>query len=195
MGNDPIYIVDGALRDDLSGVNPNDIESMEVLEGRRFGRRSTAHGASNGVIIVTTKKGSRWQGAPGRLRPYRWAVRRRREKWDLHAVRAKQIALVRPAIANSLRQVDRARWRASSWLDGANVAVGTGNTVEQPNQFTTRYLEYGGTVPDRLSSGCSIRSTTSKVIIFTDTDLQDQWFSEAFWQKEYIGVNGRQRQD
>ena len=31
MGNDPIYIVDGALRDDLSGVNPNDIESMEVL--------------------------------------------------------------------------------------------------------------------------------------------------------------------
>ena len=35
---------------------------------------------------------------------------------------------------------------ASSWLDGANVAEGTGNTSNR-NQFTTRYLEYGGTVP------------------------------------------------
>lgn len=32
MGNDPIYIVDGALREDLTGINTNDIESMEVLK-------------------------------------------------------------------------------------------------------------------------------------------------------------------
>ncbi len=30
----------------------------------------------------------------------------------------------------------------------------------------------------------------SKVIAFTDTDWQSQWFSNAFWHKEYIGVNG-----
>ena len=30
----------------------------------------------------------------------------------------------------------------------------------------------------------------NKVIIFTDTDWQSQWFTDAFWHKEYIGVNG-----
>lgn len=54
MGNDPIYIVDGALRDDLSGVNPNDIESMEVLKDAAsaaiYGSRAT-----NGVVLITTK--------------------------------------------------------------------------------------------------------------------------------------------
>lgn len=56
MGNDPIYIVDGALRDDLSGVNPNDIESMEVLKDAAsaaiYGSRAT-----NGVVLITTKQG------------------------------------------------------------------------------------------------------------------------------------------
>ena len=61
MGNDPIYIVDGALRDDLSGVNPNDIESMEVLKDAASAAIYGAR-ASNGVIIVTTKKGSPSQG-------------------------------------------------------------------------------------------------------------------------------------
>ena len=27
-----LYIVDGALREDLTGINTNDIESMEVLK-------------------------------------------------------------------------------------------------------------------------------------------------------------------
>lgn len=71
---------------------------------------------------------------------------------------------------------------------GANVAVGTGNTSNR-NQFTTRYLEYGGTVPDGYEWMFDPLDN-SKVIIFTDTDFQDQWMSEAFWQKEYIGVNG-----
>ena len=54
MGNDPIYIVDGALRDDLSGVNPNDIESVSVLKDAAsaaiYGSR-----APYGVVLITTK--------------------------------------------------------------------------------------------------------------------------------------------
>ena len=61
MGNDPIYIVDGALREDLTGINTNDIESMEVLKDAASASIYGAR-ASNGVILVTTKKGSLAKG-------------------------------------------------------------------------------------------------------------------------------------
>ena len=56
--NDPLYIVDGVPTQDISSLNPNDIESLSVLKDAGaasiYGSR-----ASNGVIIVTTKKGGK----------------------------------------------------------------------------------------------------------------------------------------
>lgn len=53
----PLIIIDGAVRESLSDVNPEDIESMEVMKDAGataiYGAR-----ASNGVVLVTTKKGS-----------------------------------------------------------------------------------------------------------------------------------------
>lgn len=61
MNNDPIFIIDGALMDDLGGLNPNDIESLEILKDAAsagiYGAR-----ASNGVILVTTRKGNAYKG-------------------------------------------------------------------------------------------------------------------------------------
>lgn len=55
--NDPLYIVDGVPTQDVSSINPNDIQSLSVLKDAGaasiYGSR-----ASNGVIMVTTKKGS-----------------------------------------------------------------------------------------------------------------------------------------
>jgi TonB-dependent SusC/RagA subfamily outer membrane receptor len=52
----PLVMIDGQLRDGLSDINPEDIESMEVLKDAGatalYGAR-----ASNGVILVTTKNG------------------------------------------------------------------------------------------------------------------------------------------
>lgn len=52
----PLVMVDGQLRDGLSDINPEDIESMEVLKDAGatalYGAR-----ASNGVILITTKSG------------------------------------------------------------------------------------------------------------------------------------------
>ena len=54
--NDPLYIVDGVPTQDISSLNPNDVESISVLKDAGaasvYGSR-----ASNGVIIVSTKKG------------------------------------------------------------------------------------------------------------------------------------------
>lgn len=52
----PLVLVDGQLRDGLSDINPEDIESMEILKDAGatalYGAR-----ASNGVVLITTKTG------------------------------------------------------------------------------------------------------------------------------------------
>ncbi|WP_461103148.1 SusC/RagA family TonB-linked outer membrane protein [Spirosoma koreense] len=54
----PLYVIDGVPTGDISSFNNNDIESLEVLKDASsaaiYGSR-----AANGVILITTKKGSR----------------------------------------------------------------------------------------------------------------------------------------
>jgi TonB-linked SusC/RagA family outer membrane protein len=54
----PLYVIDGVPTGDLNSFNTNDIESLEVLKDASsaaiYGSR-----ASNGVILITTKKGGR----------------------------------------------------------------------------------------------------------------------------------------
>ena len=56
--SNPLYIIDGMPTDQygMESVNPNDIESMEVLKDAASGAIYGAR-AANGVILVTTKKG------------------------------------------------------------------------------------------------------------------------------------------
>ncbi|HSK13965.1 MAG TPA: SusC/RagA family TonB-linked outer membrane protein, partial [Phnomibacter sp.] len=55
-GAKPLYVVDGILNDNIDFLNPNDIESIEILKDPSslaiFGVRG-----ANGVIAITTKKG------------------------------------------------------------------------------------------------------------------------------------------
>ncbi len=67
--NDPLIVIDGVavdidgptgMRNPLSTINPNDIETFTVLKDASataiYGSR-----ASNGVILITTKKGASGQ--------------------------------------------------------------------------------------------------------------------------------------
>ncbi|MEH6306655.1 TonB-dependent receptor [Olivibacter sp. CPCC 100613] len=60
-GNGPLFIVDGMQYSSIQDINPNDIESMEVLKDASSTAIYGSRGA-NGVIIVTTKRGV--SGAP-----------------------------------------------------------------------------------------------------------------------------------
>ena len=61
-GNDPLYVVDGIpLSAGYEDINPNDIQSLEVLKDATATAIYGARGA-NGVILVTTKRGSNKQG-------------------------------------------------------------------------------------------------------------------------------------
>ena len=56
----PLILIDGQVRSSLSDINPDDIESMEVLKDAGataiYGAR-----ANNGVVLVTTKRGKAGQ--------------------------------------------------------------------------------------------------------------------------------------
>ena len=58
--NGPLYVIDGVStrNQDLSSLNPNDIESMQVLKDASSAAIYGAQ-AANGVILITTKKGTR----------------------------------------------------------------------------------------------------------------------------------------
>lgn len=63
--NAPLYVVDGAVYNgDISNINPSDIESMTVLKDAAS---TSLYGSSagNGVILITTKKGSNTSGGTG----------------------------------------------------------------------------------------------------------------------------------
>lgn len=55
--SDPLYVVDGVPIDNLSGVNPADIQSIEVLKDAASAAIYGSRG-SNGVVMVTTRKGN-----------------------------------------------------------------------------------------------------------------------------------------
>ncbi len=60
-GNSPLFIVDGVQSSNIDNINPNDIESMEFLKDASSTAIYGWQGA-NGIVIITTKKGS--TGAP-----------------------------------------------------------------------------------------------------------------------------------
>ena len=57
VSSDPLYVVDGVRLGDISGLDPNDIASMEVLKDAASAAIYGAE-AGNGVVLITTKKGA-----------------------------------------------------------------------------------------------------------------------------------------
>ncbi|MCH6198918.1 TonB-dependent receptor [Aquiflexum sp. LQ15W] len=57
-GLNPLFIVDGIFVDDISFLNPSDIERMDVLKDASATAIYGSRG-SNGVVIIETKKGSK----------------------------------------------------------------------------------------------------------------------------------------
>lgn len=62
---DPIYVVDGLVMDNFASgfnsINPNDVASIEILKDASATAIYGSRG-SNGVVVITTKKGQRGEG-------------------------------------------------------------------------------------------------------------------------------------
>ena len=59
--SEPLYVVDGVLMSDISGIDPATIASMEILKDAASAAIYGAE-AGNGVVLISTKKGKAGQG-------------------------------------------------------------------------------------------------------------------------------------
>lgn len=71
VSSDPLYVVDGVRLSDISGIDPNDIASMEVLKDAASAAIYGAE-AGNGVVLITTKRGSEGNGKISYDFQYTW---------------------------------------------------------------------------------------------------------------------------
>lgn len=92
----PLFVVDGMLLDNIDFLNPNDVESMEVLKDASATAIYGSRGA-NGVVIVTTRQGTFEQETSINVDAYT-GIQQVANKIDL--VNARQFA----ELANELEQ-------------------------------------------------------------------------------------------
>ncbi len=172
--NDPLILVDGVERA-FSGLNPNDIESIEVLKDAAstaiYGSR-----ASNGVVLITTKKGSR-NRAPNITFEANVAFQEAQTLYNFMNAED-YINTVRPAVAVG----PNSRYNS---MDGYSAS--SGNT--ETSIYSTRYLRDGEAVPAGYKSMPDPLDPT-KTLIFQDNNFQDEIYKTAAWQNYYVGLNG-----
>ncbi|MCD8276231.1 MAG: TonB-dependent receptor [Alistipes sp.] len=177
QSNAPIIIVDGVRRE-MTGLNTNDIESIEILKDAASAGIYGAS-ASNGVILVTTKKGNRAKG-PQITFEAQAAWTSPATKFDLMDARDYVVTMRR--VLNDCPGYTYGQ----VVLTGANSAgIGNGDS----SIWTTRYLQEGESVPRGWSSVVD-PVDPSKIIVFQDNDQQSQWFDDSYWMQYYVGVNG-----
>src|SRR5690606_15206434 len=154
--NDPLVIIDGFQRS-LNDVNPNDIESVDVLKDAAataiYGSR-----ASNGVILITTKKGQEGKAQLDFQASY--GVQNFNRQYDLLSAQ-QYLQWWRPRVATSRYGY------TGGWIDGGQ-PTGTGN--DENSTWTPRFLANGEAVPAGWQS--MIDPITGETIIFQDANLQ-----------------------
>jgi len=172
--NDPLILVDGVERA-FSGINPNDIESIEVLKDAAstaiYGSR-----ASNGVVLITTKKGS-FSKAPTITFEANLAMQQAGTLYDFMNAED-YLRTVRPAVARGSNPQYNS-------MDGYSAS--SGNTAS--SIYSTRYLKDGEAIPAGYKSMPDPLDPT-KTLIFQDNNFQDEIYKNALWQNYYVGLNG-----
>ena len=58
-GGEPLYVVDGVIASNIKAIDPNNIESINILKDASAAGIYGAAGSTNGVVIITTKQGKK----------------------------------------------------------------------------------------------------------------------------------------
>jgi TonB-linked SusC/RagA family outer membrane protein len=171
--NAPIVVVDGVVRD-LSGINPNDIESIEVLKDAASAAIYGAR-ASNGIVMVTTKRGV--SKKPQILFESSAAHQSPAQLFDLMNAED-YLRYMRPAIAEG-------KYPQRNFQNGFS----TSSANTDASMWSTRYLQPGETVPAGWKS-MPDPLDPAKILVFEDNDFQKRFFDNSTWTNHYVGING-----
>ena len=181
-GAEPLYIIDGVIRNNMNDINPDDIESFQVLKDAAATAIYGARG-SNGVVIITTKTGK--AGKTSVSYRYNFGVS---EMWNQY-----EMASARDYIYFNRTGIMRLAEKNPGQLFRLNQAngFGIGNNLNNNTAFTPQYLtpenehklkEGWQSMPDPVDP--------TKTIIFDEVNWQDILFRKATSQNHYVQVSG-----
>lgn len=173
--NQPLYIIDGLPRSS-EDFNPEDVASIEVLKDAAataiYGAR-----ASNGVILVTTKKGD---SGPVKFDfSYNTSFQSLINRQDYLTDGGDFLSIMRAAARRSNHPA------AAMFLSGAT-SFGTGNPVG--GVVSTRILEPGESLPEGFSVW--VDPVSGEEIIYTSTDWQDLMYRSTKRDEYNFSVSG-----
>lgn len=175
--NGPLYVIDGVStrNQNLSSLNPNDIESMQVLKDASSAAIYGAQ-AANGVIVITTKQGSR-SGQPKLTYDAYFGVQKTTKKYDL-LNSADRLAVEWESQQNSftLRGVEG---------EPEYAQFGKGKTPKIPNYLTTKGA--GGNTNINMDD---YSFPGNQIVPYSDTDWWDEIDRTAPIQNHQLSLSG-----
>ncbi len=162
-GNDPLYVVDGIpLSAGYEDMNPNDIQSIEVLKDATATAIYGARGA-NGVVLVTTKRGA----VKGKTTV----------TYDMYVGQSQAIRKLELFNGAEFAEYVREAYRSTGiYRNDAGAIVPTGQSDEKAD---SKVAVLGGdpNVKEGITQG-------------RNTDYQDMLLKSGFQQNHTIGVQG-----
>lgn len=181
--SDPLYVVDGVPLNSLTGINPSDIESMEVLKDAASSAIYGSRG-SNGVVIVTTKKGK--NGKPKITFSASYGIQTLEKKMDL--------------LSATEWMEFRTKWNDASYLAAAKAKGITTASIMDSNaqRMSTLALSatnYNYALDDRWFNYMSEDMKSTHTYTATDEglsllDWQDRFYNDAAVQEYNVNVAG-----
>ncbi|MGD1320694.1 SusC/RagA family TonB-linked outer membrane protein [Chryseobacterium sp. 2R14A] len=166
--NSPLYVIDGMVADDMANVSPDDVQSIEVLKDAASTAMYGSRG-SNGVVIVTTKKGA--SGKPSFSFSQYYGVQTIEKKLD---------------IMNSAEWIDY----ATEAINKRWEALAPGNSASDSYEKRANYFNLANTYDYNLANITYMidpRWGTNKVAYI---DWQDEFYRPAAIQNYQLAVRG-----
>lgn len=179
-GTTPLYVVDGVplAKEQLNTFNMNDVESIEVLKDASSAAIYGSRG-SNGVVMITTKKGNDGRATVNYNGYYGWQTVSKK----IDMMNAYEYAdLVKDARNNSYADKMESinRRRASQSLPPLNYSINDDNAARLINTGT----DYNTIIPVEIVPYLNGEKG------LTDTDWQDEIFRTAIIQNHSVSVTG-----
>lgn len=179
-GTSPLYVVDGVplAEEQLNTFNMNDVESIEVLKDASSSAIYGSRG-SNGVILITTKKGAEGRPVVSYSGYYGWQTVSKK----IDMLNAYEYAdLVKDARNNTYSDAMASINRKRQAQDLAPLlwALNDNNVTRLQNSG----INYSAIIPDE------IRPYLNGEKGLTDTDWQDEIFHTAGIQNHTVSISG-----
>ncbi|WP_205749511.1 SusC/RagA family TonB-linked outer membrane protein [Aquirufa rosea] len=202
--NDPLIVIDGVPLDNngitgaanaLSFINPNDIESFNVLKDASataiYGSR-----ASNGVILITTKKGKKGDDIKVSVSSVASSAQARAYVDVLSAadftsiINSKGTAAQKALLGKSSTDWQREIYRNAISIDN-NVSI-TGSIKNMPVRASVGYLNQNGILKtsnmDRISTSIGVSPSFLNNSLKVDLNLKSSIINNHFANQGAIGT-------